>query len=442
MDEFFNYDKLNELYKTNIVYSHSIGTDRIGNRKFETNLWKNISLIISKVQNKKYSFSPYRITIIPKGINKLPRKICVPTIRDRLTLLALKECISNEYTEDEKSILENKSVQVIVADIKKYIDSDEYKYYVKIDVTGFYDNIEHDILIDKLRKRIKSEEIINLVINAIKAKQVLDNENQFKLDVGVPQGLSISNILANIYLNDFDKENNSKDDYKYFRYVDDIFILCNSEEKAKEILRKLTRKLKMQYFLEVNQEKTRCGLVENGVTYLGYRFENGTIRVRDESLKRLEKNIESIFSQYINTVDEKKNLEFLIWSLNLKITGGVKDNKRYGWVFFFSQIEDEKILFHLDSLMEKYIKRFKLENELQGKLKRFIRTYKEIKYNFSKTTYIPKFDKFTLENKKEFLTKICKIDLENKNDEKIDRMFNNTIFKSLKSLERDLQMIS
>ena len=77
----------------------------------------------------------------------------------------------------------------------------------------------------------------------------------------MPQGLSISNILANIYLNDFDKENNSKDDYKYFRYVDDIFILCNSEEKAKEILRKLTRKLKMQYFLEVNQEKTRCGLV-------------------------------------------------------------------------------------------------------------------------------------------------------------------------------------
>ena len=82
MEEFFNYDKLNELYINNIMYTHSIGIDRIGNKKFETNLWNNISLIIKKVLNNTYQFSPYRITIIPKGVNKLPRKICIPTVRD------------------------------------------------------------------------------------------------------------------------------------------------------------------------------------------------------------------------------------------------------------------------------------------------------------------------------------------------------------------------
>lgn len=198
----------------------------------------------------------------------------------------------------------------------------------------------------------------------------------------------------------------------------------------------------MQYFLEINEEKTKCGLIKDGVTYLGYRFEDNTIRVRKESIKKLEKSIEKIFVQYVNTVDEKKNLEFLIWNLNLKITGGVKDNKRYGWLFLFSQIEDEKILFHLDNLMEKYVKRFKIQNDLGGKLKKFIRTYKEINNNFSKTNYIPKFDTFSLENKKVFLKTICKIDIENKSDEKIERIFNNTIFSNLKSLEKDLQMIS
>lgn len=442
MEEIFNFNKLNELYKTKIIYSHSIGIDRIGNKKFETNLWQNINLIVSKVKSGKYRFSPYRVTIIPKGLNKLPRKICIPTVRDRLTILALKEVIAKEYTEDGRSILQNKSVQVIVTKMKKCIESKEYKYYVKIDITGFYDNIDHDILLDKLRKRIKNEGILDLVTKVIKEEQVLDNGDRLKLDVGVPQGLSVSNILANIYLNDFDYENNIQNDYEYFRYVDDIFILCKSEERAREILSKLSRKLKMQYFLEVNQEKTKQGLIKDGVIYLGYKFEDETIRIREESLKRFEKSIEGVFSQYINTVDEKKNLEFLIWNLNLKITGGVKDNKRYGWVFFFSQIEDEKILFQLDNLVQKYMVRFKLEKELQGKLKRFIRTYKEIKKNFSNTNYIPKFDKYSIEDKKNFLVKVCKVDVENKSEEKINRIFNNTIFSNLKKLERDIQMIS
>lgn len=442
MEEFFNYDKLNELYRTNIMYTHSIGIDRIGNKKFETNLWNNISLIIKKVLNNTYQFSPYRIVIIPKGTNKLPRKICIPTVRDRLTLVALKEYISKKYMENDKTILENKSVQVIVAEMKDCISSNEYKYYVKMDVKGFYDNIDHDILIDKLKTRIKDEKIINLIYKAINTDQVVEEENRFKLDVGVPQGLSISNILANIYLNDFDLENNSKQDYKYFRYVDDIFLLCKSKEQAESILKKLTRKLRMQYFLEINEEKTKTGLIKDGVTYLGYRFEDDTIRVRKESIKKLEKSIEKVFVQYVNTVDEKKNLKFLIWNLNLKITGGVKDNKRYGWLFFFSQIEDEKILFHLDNLIEKYVKRFKVQNELEGKLKKFIRTYKEINNNFSKTNYIPKFDTFLLEDKKDFLKTICKIDIENKSNERIERIFNNTIFSNLKSLEKDLQMIS
>jgi len=93
-------------------------------------------------------------------------------------------------------------------------------------------------------------------------------------------------------------------------------------------------------------------------------------------------------------------------------------------------------------LIEKYIRRFKLQNELQGKLKKFIRTYKEIKNNFSNTKYIPKFDTFSLEDKKDFLARICKVDIENKSEERIDKIFNNTIFSNLKSLEKDLQMIS
>ena len=53
MEEFFNYDKLSELYRTNIIYSHSIGTDRIGNKKFETHLWENLSLIINNISIKR-----------------------------------------------------------------------------------------------------------------------------------------------------------------------------------------------------------------------------------------------------------------------------------------------------------------------------------------------------------------------------------------------------
>lgn len=439
MREILNINNLLEYYKE-ISIKPTVGIDRVGKKRFEKDLIKNLELVIKKGLNGSYCFSPYKLTLIPKGVEKKPRKICVPTIRDKVMLRALKELVSKYYTsENGESKLAGKSIKTIIEDIRRSFSDGKYDTYIKLDITSFYDNIDHEILIEKLRKEIDDENVIKLIENAISRKQVYENYTN-DTTIGVPQGLAISNILANIYLDELDTKYSSRD-ILYNRYVDDIFIMCNSEE-ALGIQKQIVRELKMKYFLEVNDSKCEIGSVDNGVTYLGYRFENKDVSVRASSIKKIEKAIEELFITYTNLPKDKKNIEKLIWTLNLKITGGIYENKKYGWLFFYSQITNQSILFHLDNLINKYIKRFKLP-ELEGRIKKFSRTYCEIRKNLKVTKYIPQFELYTFEQKKSFLQNVCEFsDVESLSVNDIENNFRKNIFKNLKELERDLQYIS
>lgn len=439
MKEVLNIDNLLNYYK-DISMKPTVGIDKVGRKRFEKDLIKNLELVIKKGLNGSYCFSPYKLTLIPKGVEKKPRKICIPTIRDKVMLRALKEVICKYYTyESGESKFAGKSIKTIIEDITNTFESGKYDMYIKLDITSFYDNIDHEILIEKLRKEIDDEKIISLIKNAISRKQVYENYVN-DTTIGVPQGLAISNILANIYLDELDKKYSAMD-ILYNRYVDDIFIMCNSED-ADNIQRQIVRELKMKYFLEVNESKCEIASTDEGVSYLGYRFENKEVSVRESSIKKIEKAIEALFVTYNNLPKERKNIEKLIWSLNLKITGGIYDNKKYGWLFFYSQITNKKLLFHLDDLINKYIKRFKLP-ELNGRIKKFSRTYCEIRKNLRLTQYIPKFDLYTIEQKKVFLKNVCEFaDVESLSERDIENNFRKNIFKNLKELERDLQYIS
>ena len=439
MKEILEITNLLEYYR-DISMKPTVGIDKIGKKRFEKKLIPNLNIIISKGMSGKYCFSPYKLTLIPKGVDKKPRKICVPTIRDKVMLRALKEIICKYYiSESGESKLNGKALKSIIEDIKNSFRDNKYDTYIKLDITNFYDNIDHEILIESLRKEIEDENVIKLIENAITRKQVYENYTN-DTTIGVPQGLAISNILANIYLDELDKKYSAKD-ILYNRYVDDIFIMCNSKD-ASNIQRQIIRELKMKYFLEVNDKKCEMGPISQGVSYLGYKFENNDVTVRESSIKKIEKALEDVFVAYANLPKDSKDIEKLIWVLNLKITGGIYDNKKYGWLFFYSQITDEKLLFHLDNLVNKYVKRFKISGT-EGKIKKFSRTYCEIRKNLNATTYIPKFDLFTKQQKKDFLKNVCRIsDVDTFSEDKINFVFRKSIFKKLKELERDLQYIS
>lgn len=197
---------------------------------FELNLDNNLEIIVRKILDGTYRFSPYLEILKLKGRKKHPRIISIPTIRDKIVLLTIKEILHSKFEDSVNRKLPNNYIK----DIKRYlIENPGEKYYLKLDLEKFYDTISHEIILSKLELNGIPEPILKLVEKAISNLTVPQNTKKnnyinFENKIGIPQGLSISNILAQIYLNEFDKTI-YKRKYFYQRYVDDILLLNSSK---------------------------------------------------------------------------------------------------------------------------------------------------------------------------------------------------------------------
>lgn len=425
----FNKRHLEEHYYEKIEAKPSIGIDNITPQKFKQELNENVDIIYKKVNNGTYHFTRYKQLLFLKGSNKIPRVVCVPTLRDKLVVSVLNEMLNKVYKDNCKT----KLPQTLIDDICRNISN--YDYFIKLDIKAFYASIDQDILLKKLRKKIRKSVIIDLITKAIKTttfSYLTKEKNEIIRDRGIPEGLSISNTLANIYLMDLDKKYSTNENIRYWRYVDDILILVNKDmfEKIKLDISCDIKKLN----LEINDKKDE-GKVWNGFEYLGYKISTNIITVRDSGILKIEQSIETLFRQIKNN-----NIDYIQWKLNLKITGFIWNKNKYGWLFFYSQITDLNLLFHLDDIVKKLMERYKVKESF--KVKRFVRAYFEIRKALSKTKYIPNIDQYEVSDKKKILVEVCGLDLSKLTDEKIEINFKKIMSKEIRDIEKDIQSIS
>ena len=323
------------------------------------------------------------------------------------------------------------------------IESDKFDSFIKIDIENFYPSIDHKVLLKTLRKKTRKVEFLNLIEKAITQATVNKSHKsiiKYSSDVGVPQGLSISNILASIYFTEFDEQHTTKTniEYAYYRYVDDILILCNKKdikdiyERIKDDMLRLNLTI---HEMGSSKEKTDSGSIKDGFYFLGYLYSNKLISVRKSSINNLHNSIIDIFTQYKHSND--KDIDLLYWKLNLKITGCRFKDKKYGWLYFFSQINDKTLLFKLDVYVKNMFKKFSISYK-KKEVKKFIRTYFEILKNRAETNYIPNFSTLTKSQKKHILKSIFKKDY--LPSDKIDEVFDSMIYKNIREMEKDIQM--
>ena len=151
-------------------------------------------------------------------------------------------------------------------------------------------------------------------------------------------------------------------------------------------------------------------------------------------MKGLRDSLTSIFTAY--KYAKNKNQDFLLWRLNLRITGCVFENKRKGWLFFFSEITDLDLMHRLDSYIKSLCKRFRVDI----KPKSFVRSYYQIKHKIYETTYIPNFDRFSPEQMKAVLVDYFHYEIaEDMGNREIEVLFKKKISKQVKELDEDLQ---
>lgn len=429
----------------------STGRDRINKTTFAKRHKEIFEIASTKILNATYSPTPYKEVLLLKNKDSKPRCLSIPTIRDNIIIDVLKEELNTSFT-CISNMKKMQKVPDVVDYVSQNIKSKRYSGYIKLDISKYYDSIDHTILLEKVKKIIEDDQIIGLIELFLKNPTLPDSDSKDKKKEynikGVPQGIAISNILGNIYLYDFDKVLSCDKSMGYVRYVDDIVIFCDLQNI--EAINSRVSEIIFAHKLELNEQKGEFGKIET-FNFLGYKFlADGSVSIADKNIQRIRLSLEKIFSDYLSSNDKriKGNINMLKWKINFKITGCFKNGRRYGWVIFFCQNENETIFHELDWLVKKLCYRFKLDNQLikndEYVGKRFVKTYNEFIAKKENTEYIPNVDNFSQDKKRDILKTVCKRKsswVDALNDYLLDREFDRFIFKSIKDIEHDLYQI-
>jgi len=457
----FSQKSLQKIFNKKIKNKAGKGIDGLGSIQLEDDLELISSRISNKVINSKYRFSPYLEIAKCKGRGKAPRIISKPTLRDKLTLSALKDTLHYQY----ESCIQNQLPSIYIKEIKQLFDEHKKEEisFLKLDIRTFYDSLNHNILLNECLSDISNEHLLTLIRRAIKNKTVpknykKSNSGNYHNVCGVPQGLAISNVLAGIYMKAFDTEYEVIG-LKYFRYVDDILIFAKHEE-IQTIKEKASNSLAL-ISLEINDEKDDFGAISKPFDYLGYQISSDKISVRESTVERFINSVIAMFTNFrLNFKSRASNLknhnsghftvehlkELFIVNLNEKISGAVTETKRYGWIFYFIEITDIHLLHKIDSIISKQFSRLEMFDGTPPKtLKTMVKSYYAAKYS-PFDGYIHNYDKYdTLMNKVQFLLKLGYLneqDLKSFTEKELERKFEASKGKRLMKLEEDVGNIS
>jgi hypothetical protein len=313
--------------------------------------------------------------------------------------------------------------------------NDDY-VFVQLDVQDFYPSLDHQLLLKRIRARTRYRPLTSVVDAAVKTST---GDNKMTNDVGVPQGLSVSNILSSIYMMQIDETARAR--FHYYRYVDDILVVCKASD-AKRHFRWLNGRLlksKLKCHPLVEGSKSKIVPLSMGVDYLGYHVTPNLVSVRKSSYRRMMTTIMSLMTSAKYRANHKR----LLAKLNLKITGCILNDKRYGWMFFFSMTQDVKQLKRLDGFVGRLWKKLNLPG--QGRPKTFVKAYHEIRFNMAKSKYIPRFDDYSLEKKMQLIADLQGVELESVKDwseERINKTFWRLVRREVSELEKDLTPVS
>jgi len=429
----FEKQNLRKIFTEHIVYSGATGIDSMNQYVFRKQLHEQTEIISRKMIGGTYLFSKYKLKLISKGRSKAPREISIPTVRDRIALRALCNFLQERFAASVKFTLP----QTVIKDVKHHVQSGIFDAYIKLDVSNFYPSINHRVLRSQLRKRIREQYILDEIFSAVTSPSVLTSRHNDKPSaIGVPQGLAISNILAAIYLQNIDKFLFGLPEVKCYRYVDDILVLCSHADAtalSKEIIKKF-KGIGLQIHCPIAvPEKSKIDNLYNSFDYLGYKFTDEVVSARSGSVEKLKESLAGIFTSYKHS--ENKSEKILVWRLNLRITGCVFENKSKGWLFFFSEINDEALLHRLDHYVQRLCKRF----NVGIKPKKFVRAFKEICHRKYETNYVPNFDNYPLEKMKLVLIQYFNFNLKNITDIEVKYHFHKKIGSQVKDLEVDIK---
>lgn len=278
--------------------------------------------LLQSIREGSYKPSPVRRKEIPKPDGGI-RKLGIPTVIDRVIQQAiaqkLQPIFEPLFSDGSYGYRPKRSAQQAIQKVKGYAEQG-YVHAVEIDLSKYFDTLNHELLLNLLRKHIHDKRVTELIKKYLKSG-VMENGIFSKTEEGSPQGGPLSPLLANIYLNEFDQEMERRE-VRIIRYADDIVVLAKSKRAAKRLLETGRRYLEDKLKLKINVQKSKVvsALAIKHFKFLGFCLgKNGKgiyIRAHRESLAKAKRKLKELTRR-----NQGKNVRVVFEKVKIFIRG-------------------------------------------------------------------------------------------------------------------------
>jgi len=293
LDDILHPDNLKLAWKQVRSNKGAPGVDNITIEKFPAinrHEWKTIQCAI---EAGNYQPLPVKRVYLEKEDGS-QRKIGIPIVRDRVIQQAIVQVLSPYYelqfSDRSFGFRLKRSCHDAIKQVQQYV-KEGYKIAVDVDLSQFFDRINHDVLMSLVGKSIQDKQLLRLIGQFLRAG-VREKDQFFPSTIGAPQGGPLSPLLSNIVLDVLDKEL-EKRGHKFARYCDDFMILVKSPRAGQRVLSSITRFLGKRLKLQVNKTKSQVVSVDQ-CKFLGFSFKRNKIVCHSASLGKFKREVKRL----------------------------------------------------------------------------------------------------------------------------------------------------
>lgn len=271
MEQILSKENLNTAYLQVVRNKGAAGVDGMTVEELGAYLSENGESIREQLRTRKYKPQPVRRVEIPKPDGGV-RNLGVPTVVDRFVQQAVAQVLTpifeEQFHDHSYGFRPNRCAQQAVLKALEMMN-DGHSWIVDIDLAKFFDTVDHDKLMTIFGRTIKDGDVISVVRKFLASGVMIDDEYEDTI-VGTPQGGNISPLMANIMLNELDKELEARG-LDFVRYADDLIIMVGSRQAADRVMKSVARFIEEKLGLKVNAEKSKVDKPK-GIKYLGFGF--------------------------------------------------------------------------------------------------------------------------------------------------------------------------
>jgi len=347
MEEVCHRDNLNQAYRRVKANRGAGGVDGMTVDELYPWLVDHKQELIAKLLDGSYKPQPVRGVEIPKPGGGM-RQLGIPTVVDRLVqqaiLLVLEPLLDPTFSASSYGFRPGRGAHDALAQAQKYV-AEGRGIVVDVDLEKFFDRVNHDILMARLARRVADKRLLRIVRRFLEAG-LMHNGVCIERHEGTPQGGPLSPLLANLLLDDLDKELERRG-HCFCRYADDCNIYVQSKAAGERVLTSVTRFLEDVLRLRVNREKSAVAHIEER-KFLGHRLlRDGRLGIAPTSLQRAKQRIRAITRR-----NRGIGLDRMIRELNSFLTG---------WVTYFRSAACKSHLTELDGWIRRKLRCVRLK---------------------------------------------------------------------------------